>query len=398
MNFEFTQEEKNFRKEVEDFVRQEMPSDWDDKALYWPGGYGTLAIFESEFKDFVDQFRAKLGRRGWLTINWPRESGGMGSVMKHGIFIDVLSYHRLPYDDVSSSIGGPTIAHVGSEELKKEWLPRISRGEVRFWLGYSEPNSGSDLGSLQTKAEEDGDDYIINGQKIWSSGAHIADYGWMMVRTDPKTKNHEGLTLMIVDNNIPGITIRPLENIAGIHSFNEVFFDNVRVPKKNVVGQINKGFYHLMYALQHERIVISVGAFRRVFDELLKYVKETSFNGENLGKNARVRDGLAEIAIDIDVLFGYYWRIASAMDRGLNPSIEASALKLFSTELSQKIANISMDILGPYGQVERGSKWAQLKGRIAIGYMDSVSGPIGAGTSEIQRSLIATRGLGLPRK
>ena len=180
MDFEFTKEEKAFRKEVEDFAKEELPSDWDEKALYWPAGYGTLPLFEAEFKDFCDRFLRKLGSKGWLSLGWPKEYGGMASMMKHAIFDDVMSYYRAPSGDVATFIGGPTIARVGSEEMKEEWLPKIARGDVRFWLGYSEPNAGSDLGSLQTRAEEDGDDFVINGQKIWSSGAHIADYAWLM--------------------------------------------------------------------------------------------------------------------------------------------------------------------------------------------------------------------------
>ncbi|MFA6224230.1 MAG: acyl-CoA dehydrogenase family protein, partial [Desulfomonilaceae bacterium] len=268
---------------------------------------------------------------------------------------------------------------------------------VRFWLGYSEPNAGSDLGSLQTRAEEDGDDLVINGQKVWSSGAHIADYAWLMARTDSTAKKHEGLSLMIVNNRSPGITIRPIENVCGLHSFNEVFFDDVRIPKKNVVGKMNKGFYYLMVALQFERIVLGVGAFRRILDELVKYVNKTTCDGEILGRSSMVRDKLATMAIEIEVLYGFYWRTAWLMDKEVVPTLESSALKLFGSELGQTFASTAMEILGPYGQLTRGSKWVPLKGMISLGYLDSISGPIGAGSSEVMRGLIATRGLGLPR-
>ena len=203
---------------------------------------------------------------------------------------------------------------------------------------------------------------------------------------------------MIVDNKSPGITIRPLENICGIHSFNEVFFDDVRIPKKNIVGKMNKGFYYLMLALQYERLIVGAGAFRRVLEELVKYVKETKYNGETLGKNSMVRDKLTTMAIEIEVLYGFYWRTVWMMDKGLVPELEASSLKLFGTELGRTFASVAMEILGLYGQLERGSKWAPLRGRVSLGYLDSISGPIGAGTSEVQRGIIATRGLGLPLK
>jgi len=397
LDFRFSAEEEAFRKEVEDFTKKELPPDWDDRAIFWPGGYGTTPIFEAEFSDLCKQFNRKLGRKGWLSISWPKEYGGMYSWVKQAIFNDVMVYYRAPAGDVSTIIGGPTILLVGSEETKKEWLPRIASGEVGFWLAYSEPNSGSDLASLQTSAVEDGDDLVINGQKTWSSGAHVTDYAWMIARTDPNVPKHRGISLMIVDNKSPGITMRPLINICGIHSFNEVFFDNVRVPKKNIVGEKNKGFYYLMLALQFERLVAWTGGFKRTFEELVQYVKETKRNGEVLGKDPLIQNKLAARAIDIEVLYGFYWRTAWMIDKGLVPELEASALKLFATELSRTLANTGMEILGLYGQLDRGSKWAPLRARICAGYLDSISGPIGAGTSEVQRSIIATRGLGLPR-
>jgi 3-oxocholest-4-en-26-oyl-CoA dehydrogenase alpha subunit len=398
MNFDFTEEEINFRREVEDFARTELPPDWDEKALYWPAGYGTLPGLEEEFKDFQDRLLLKLGRRGWLSAGWPVEYGGMNSMIKHAILDDVMSYHRAPGGDVSNAIAGPTILLVGSDEMKKEWLPRISRGEVRFWLGYSEPNAGSDLASIRTRAVEDGDYFVINGQKTWSSGAHIADYGWVLVKTDAGAARYAGETLMIVDNRSPGVTIRPIENICGIVSFNEVFFDDVRVPRKNIVGEMNRGFYCVMTALLYERLFVGIGAFRRVLDDLVGYVKETERDGKPLAEDPLVRDKLAAMAVEIEVLYGFYWKTAWLMDRGQVPVLEASVLKLFGTELSRKIAGTAMEILDLHGQLKSGSKYAPLRGLVSLGYLDSVSGPIGAGTSEVQRGIIATRGLGLPRR
>ncbi len=397
MDFDFTDEEKALRAEMESFVRDELPADWDDKAICWPGGFGTYTQYEGEFKPFCRAFNRKLGQRGWLSLGWPKAYGGQGSMMKLAIFRDVMTYHRAPGGDISASISAPTIAHFGSEEMKQEWLPRISRGEVSFWLGYSEPGAGSDLASIRTEAVEDGQDFVINGQKLWSSGAHVADYGWLAVRTDPHVPPHKGISLIIVDNASPGVTIRPVVNICGIHSFNEVFFDDVRVPRKNLVGERNKGFHYLMHALQHERLAVSVGGFRRVLEELIQYVKEGTSGGRELAKDRLVRNKLAVMAIDVEVLYGLYWHAAWTMDQGRVPELEASALKPFASELSRRLAGLGMEILGLYGQLERGSKWTPLKGRICVGYLDSVSSSIGAGTSEVQREIIATRGLGLPR-
>jgi alkylation response protein AidB-like acyl-CoA dehydrogenase len=398
MDFAFSEEEQAFRREVEAFAQSELPADWDDRALYWPGGYGTMSNFEEEFKPFCDGFLRKMGKRGWLSIGWPVDCGGMNSMMKQAILDDILTYHRAPSGEVSTVIGGHTIARVGSDEMKRQWLPKIAAGELRFWLGYSEPNAGSDLSSIKTSAVDDGDEFIVNGQKIWSSAAHIADYAWLLARTDPNASKHGGATLMLVDNRSPGITIRPITNICGIHSFNEVFFDDVRVPKKNIVGALNYGFYCVMLALQYERTFVGAGAFRRVLQELVQYVRENDSARFRFGNTATLRSRMAEMATEVEVLYGLYWRTAWMMDQGLVPELEASVLKMFATELSRTLANMAMDLLGPYGQLERGSKWTPLKGRISLGYLDAVSGPIGAGTSEVQRGIVATRGLGLPRR
>ncbi|PKN35052.1 MAG: acyl-CoA dehydrogenase [Deltaproteobacteria bacterium HGW-Deltaproteobacteria-19] len=397
MNFAFSEEEIRFRSEVDTFVRRELPPDWDERSFYWPAAYGAIAVFEEEHQAFCRAFLRQLGARGWLSLGWPEACGGGGSMMKQAIADDVISYYRAPSGNIATVIGGPTIIFVGSEEMKREFLPPIARGEINFWLGYSEPNAGSDLASLKTTAVSDGDDFIVNGQKIWSSGAHVSDYAWLLARTDPAAGGHRGATLLLVDNNLPGVTIRPIENIVGFHSFNEVFFDDVRVPKRFMVGGLNKGFYNVMVALQFERLVVGIGAFRRILDELVGYVKERYGRKKDRVKNTLARNALASIAIDIEVLYGLYWQNVWMMEQGRVPELEASAMKLFSTELSRKLAGVAVDVLGLPAQLDRGSLYAPLQGRVMAGYLDAVSGPIGAGTSEIQRGIIATRGLGLPR-
>jgi alkylation response protein AidB-like acyl-CoA dehydrogenase len=243
---------------------------------------------------------------------------------------------------------------------------------------------------------EDGEDLVINGQKTWSSGAHVSDFAWMLVRTDPNARAHKGISLVIVDNRSEGITIRPLINICGFHSFNEVFFDNVRIPKSNIIGERNRGWYYAMAALDFERLVVPVGGFRRTFEELVQWVREVRHDGEVLINDPIIRDKLAEMAIDIDVAYMFFWQTAWMLDRWLLPNIEAYVLKLVATELSRKLANTAVDVMGPYGELERGAKWAPLGGRMCTGYLDCISALVGAGTSEIQRSIVAIRGLGLP--
>lgn len=399
MDFQFSDEEKAFIKEVEDFVEKELPSDWDEKAFYWPVAYGTTLYSEQEYQDIFRSFSRKLGEKGWLSLMWPAEYGGESSPMKQAILSDILDYHRAAYDCASMVIYGPTIALHGSDEMKNKWLPRIAAGEATFWLAYSEPDAGSDLASIQTTAVEDGDDLVLNGQKIWSTGAHVMDYAWLIARTNPNVRRDQGISLMIVDTKSQGISVRPLINICGLHSFNEVFFDNVRVPKQNIIGEKDKGFYYLMSALQGERFLITVGTFRRTFEELVEYVKTAKYDGRPLREDPSVRNKLADLKVDLEVLYGFYWRTVWLMENRLFSSeLDASALKLFATEFTQKLANTGMEILGLYGQLEQGSNWAPLKGRIGLGYLDSVSATIGAGTSDIQRMIMATRGLGLPKK
>lgn len=398
MDFHFNEAEKKFRAEVEEFILEEMLPGYADKDLYWPGGYGAISEFEVR-DPAVEKLREKMGERGWLTMAWPKEYGGGGrSFVEQAIFFELLSYYGMPGMDISTLIAGPTILRFGSEELKSEWIPRIVKGNLKFWLAYSEPDAGSDLAAIQARADIDGDDLIVNGQKIWGSGAHVADCGWMVARTDMAAPPYKGTSLFIVDNKSPGITIRPIVNINGFHSFNEVFFDNVRVPKKSVVGDMNMGFYYLMVALDFERLVISMGGFRRRFEDLLNYTRITRRNGKLLSEDARVRAKLAQLATEIEIAFLLYYKTAWMMDNNLFPNIEASEIKLITTLLSRKLADAGMEIMGQQAQLWPGSRHAPLSGRFAVGYLDSISAVIGAGTSEIQRNILAQRGLGLKRK
>jgi len=397
MDFSFTPEQEALRREIGAFVKGALPADWDERVVYWPGSYGTMPQTETQFLEITRRFNRLLGEKGWLSLGWPREHGGQGSALKAAVAGYTLSYHRVPAGGIATSIVGPTLILVGTDEQKREFLPRIARGEIAFWLAYSEPNAGSDLVSLKTTAVDDGDAFVVNGQKIWSSGAHVSDYGWAIVKTDLEAHPHRSATLMIIPNDTPGVTINPIINICGNHSFNEVFFDDVRVPKKYVVGEVNQGFYYVMLALQFERMTIGAGAFVRVLEELVRFARETARNGRPLSEDPRVRRALADVAIEIEIFLGLYWQTAWMQERGQVPELEASALKLLFTELSVKLANTAVDLLGPYGLLDKGSRWAPFDGRVGVGYLDSISGPIGAGTSEIQKTILATRGLGLPR-
>jgi 3-oxocholest-4-en-26-oyl-CoA dehydrogenase alpha subunit len=400
MEFQFSEKENAFRDEVEEFLKIQLPPDWPQKSTHWPGGYGSMEMREdATLLETAFRFRKKLVEKGWLTISWPKEYGGKQfSYMEQAIFDERVSYYRAPGMGIATGIAGPSILHFGTEANKKEWIPRIANAEIEMWLGYSEPDSGSDLASIQTSAVEDGDDYVVNGQKIWSTIAHIADYAWMVVRTDPDAAKHKGISFLIVDNKSPGVSIRPLTNIVGVHSFNEVFFDNVRVPKKNLIGEKNMGFYYLMLALDFERLMVGIGGFKRILEEFIDYVKQVERDGSPLGGQASVKKQLALISTKLEIAYMFFWRTAEKLDKGESTSVEASALKLICTEISRLLANAATDILGPYGLLMMNSKWAPFRGMAPRGYLDCISATIGAGSSEIMRNIIAMRGLGLPRK
>jgi len=399
MEFQFNEREQTFKEEVEAFLEKELPSEWPEMSSHWPGGYGSLESANEEVVKAAFTFRRRLAEKGWLTISWPKEFGGEEhSYMEQAIFDERVSYYRAPGMGIATGIAGPTILRFGSDENKSDWVQTISKGEIEMWLGYSEPNSGSDLAGIQTTAVDDGDDFIINGQKIWSTIAHLADYAWLIAVTDTDAPRHRNASLFVVDNKTPGVTIRPIINILGIHSFNEVFFDNVRVPKRNMIGEKNMGFYYMMTALDFERLMVGIGGFRRLFEQFVEYVKQSERDGLPLGKNHTVRKKLAEIAVKIEMAYIFFWRTASMLDKGLVPSVESSVLKLTATELSRALADVTMEILGPYGQLMSGSTGAPFRGMSPRGYLDCISSTIGAGTSEIQRNIIAMRGLGLVKK
>ncbi|MEE8443146.1 MAG: acyl-CoA dehydrogenase family protein, partial [Dehalococcoidia bacterium] len=275
MDFHFPPEYEGFRNEIREFARQELPADWGEEELDNGGSEAVKAI------------RKKLAAKGWLTLPWPKEYGGMGAPhLQQMVFNEETAYNRVPATDNAITMLGPILMLEGNEEQKSSFLPPIANAEVRWAQGYSEPGSGSDLASVQTRAVEDGDDYIINGSKIWTSFAHYSDWIFMLARTDPDAPKHRGISFFLADMKTPGLTVRPIINMAGIHGFNEVFFDNVRVPKRNLVGELNRGWYVGARLLDFERSGIgrSAGA-RRTLEELVKFAKETNWNGQTLAKN-----------------------------------------------------------------------------------------------------------------
>lgn len=395
MDFRFTEEEEAFRKEVRQWLKKEIPQRWIElDAGIWEETDESWALSR--------QFQRKLAEKGWLAPAYPKEYGGSEmSHLKRLILAEEMAYNRAPVGvevEISVNWAGPAIMLFGTEKQKRHYVTGVAKGDLIFCLGYSEPNAGSDLASLQTRAVEDGDEYVINGQKIWCSFAHYADCCWLAARTDPDASKHKGISMLLVDMKTPGITVRPLINILNRHSFNEVFFDDVRIPKDNLVGEKNRGWYQLAVALDFERSSIGWAAGNhRIIDELVQYAKETKRNGEVLANDPLIRNELAEVAVENEVARMMCYRIAWMYSRGLHPSYESSMSMVFVSEVMRRLANVGMRILGHYGQLDVGSKWAVLNARIMRMYLASVSIGVGGGSNEIQRNIIAMRGLGLPR-
>jgi len=394
MDFRDAPEEAAFRQEVRAFIEQEAPK--SERGM--SGEEALLSNWERNQEWFK-----KLAEKGWVAPAWPKEYGGAGlTTMQQFILNEELALARAPrplHLIIGLGMAGPTIIVHGTEEQRNKHLPGILAGEDIWCQGYSEPGSGSDLASLQTRAVRDGDDYVINGQKIWTTLAHVAKWMILLARTEPDAPKHKGITYFIVDMKSPGVTVRPLMNMADTHEFNEVFFDNVRVPKENIIGEENRGWYSAMTTLDFERSAIggAIGMKQSV-EAMIDYAREhTEDHTSALEQNPTLRYELADRMLEVETARMLSYRVVTLQNRGLIPNYEASMMKFYNSELNQRIARTGMHILGMYGQLMRGETLAPKKGRYCYGYLRSVAYTIEGGTSEVQRNIVAQRGLGLPR-
>jgi alkylation response protein AidB-like acyl-CoA dehydrogenase len=384
MDLELSPEEKAYQQELRELLQREVTEEVVAETISMKG------LGPHSFK-----LLRKLGEKGLLAPSWPVQYGGLGlSHVTQAIMGNELGYCHGPYP-LNGLVIGNTLLQVGSDSQKEYYLPKIAKGEIEFALGYTEPQSGSDLASIEIRAVESGNKFIINGQKIYNSEAHCAQYHWLAARTDTSVPKHKGLSLFIVDLASPGITIRPLITMAGLRT-NEVFYDDVRVPKENLVGEKNKGWDSMMMALTRERAV-SIGEDHRWFDELVKYVLQSIKDNHARFQETQILEKLAQLAMEIHIGYLLIYRASSLVDDGIPLRYESSMAKTFVRELRQRLFITAMEILGPYGQIRQGSKWAMLDGQILRGYLYMTQGTIVAGTSEIQRNIMAIRGLGLPR-
>ena len=392
MDFTFTPEQEAFRSELKQFLAEQLPSDWkveNDREGLGPEGL-----------EFSRRFAHALGERGWLTMSWPEQYGGRGaSHIEQLIYNEEMSWAGAPLGfGFGTQLVGPTLMVHGTQEQKARFLPPIARAEVLWCQGFSEPGAGSDLASLQTRAVRDGDDYVINGQKIWTSEGHLADWMILLARTDQEAPKHRGISYFLVDLKTPGISMLPLVNLMDTHAFNQVYFDNVRVPKENLVGEENKGWYVATTTLDFERSGINrvIWALRQYY-ELVDFVKESAAAKQVWAMSPSLRYRLADLRIAFEIGRLLAYRVAWLQSAGQIPNYESSMAKMYGSELNRHFGTEAVTILGLAGQLEPGTRWAPLQGRLERTFLAGFSYTIAGGTSEIQRNIIAQRGLGLPR-
>lgn len=378
MDLNLTADEQTFRDEFRAWLREHVkPATTVDELKAW-----QRTLFEG----------------GWAGISWPKQYGGRGAtLMQQAIFQEELALAEAPHliGTIGLSLVGPTIIAMGTEEQKARYLPKILSSEEIWCQGFSEPNAGSDLAAVGTKAVRDGDDFVINGQKIWTSFAHIADWCLLLVRTDLNAPKHKGITCLLVDMHLDGISVRPLRMMSGDAGFNEVFYSDVRVPVTQVLGKINEGWTTAITALMNERANLGTGVqviFRRNLNALIARAHTIARNGRPASADPVVRQKLAQAYLELEILRLNTNRALTSLSKSGVPGPEGSTLKLYWSEMNQRTQQIAQEILGPYGQLADFDE-----GRWAYGYLRSRGNTIEAGTSEVQRNIIAERVLGLPK-
>jgi alkylation response protein AidB-like acyl-CoA dehydrogenase len=398
MQFKLTEQQQALKKEFDDFFREEMKNA--------PSVYRYQSLLEAAYTTdegwaFCQRMQKMLIEKGWYVRHWPKEYGGEDAPLVEQLILnESMAYYGVPgVDGWGVGMFGPTLMLYASDEQKKRLLPPIARGQVQYCQGWSEPNAGSDLASLRTTAIKDGEHYVVNGQKTWITAAHRSDRMFLLARTDPASKRNAGLSVFNVDMSIPGIEVRPIMYMNGVHLYNEIFFTDARIHESERIGQENQGWGMTRDTMNFERS--GAGTYvgiRRVLESLLEYIKTTKRHGKLLADDPLVRQKLGRLYSEMEAGRALSYQIAWLQEKGnlrFSPAA-ASESKVFGTELVQRVADFAIEIMGLHGQLEH-SPWAPLNGAMAESYQESVAAVIYAGSNEIQRNIIAWVGLGLPR-
>jgi alkylation response protein AidB-like acyl-CoA dehydrogenase len=389
MDFAFSPADEAYRQQVREWLAKNHPG----KS---PGPHGSTVWLQ-----WAKDWQRRAYEAGYVGLGWPQQYGGIeGTLTQHVILTQEIVRARAPQfvGQMGVRMLGPTLLHYGSEAQRQRYLPRILRAEEIWCQGYSEPNAGSDLASLQTQAVEDGDDFVVNGQKIWTSGAHYADFCFLLVRTDPQAPKHRGISYLLVDMHSPGITVKPLKQMTGTAHFNETFFENVRVPKANLVGELHRGWYHATTTLSYERTLLANSARTELFFEDMRSLAERStYQGLPATKHPVMRQTIAQLKIETEIAKLLFYRNLTTELRGAVPGPEASIMKLYSTELNHRICDTALDLMGPFAALWHDSKYVVDEGMWQHEHMYTRGLIIGGGTSQIQKNIIGERALGLPK-
>lgn len=388
MEFAFTPEQEKFAQDLRDYIKSHMTPELEADLERQDMTKGAA------HQAFIRQ----MGRDGWLGVGWPKEYGGQGRTpIEQHIFSETMAYYHIALPEMALNAVGPAIMRVGTEEQKQKFLPKIISGQMEVAIGYSEPEAGSDLASLKTSAVREGDEYVINGQKVFTSCAHYADYLWLAARTDPQAPKHKGISVFMIPMQHEGITIEG-NYIIGGERLNTTFLDNVRIPADWIIGEENKGWKYITTQLDFERVAISPsGSMRRNIEDVTRWAKETRIDGAPVFDKDWVRQKLAEMTMEVEVLRMLNLHVAWMITAGQVPFAEASMVKVWGSELRNRVNAGLLQILGQHGQLQTGSKWAPLKGRIEHAYRSDIIFTFGGGAVEIQRDIIAQAGLLLPR-
>jgi alkylation response protein AidB-like acyl-CoA dehydrogenase len=395
MDLNLTPSEQAFRDEFRAWLGSNIPAEWDPAA---PHDEDSRQRF-----DFLRAWQKKMFEAGWAGIHWPKEYGGRGvTLIEQTIFIEEMARAAAPplINVLGLSLLGPTLIAYGTEDQKQRFLAKILSADEIWCQGYSEPNAGSDLAALRSEAVLEGDHFIVNGQKTWTSYGHFADWCFAVVRTDPDVPKHKGLTYILIDMHSPGISVRPLKQMTGDSEFNEVSFQNVRVPVENVVGKINGGWEIAIATLMFERGTLGASlqiTFKRQIERLIELSRTTERDGRPASADPIIRQKLAQIYSEIEVFRLNQMRTITRMSKSGVPGPEGSIQKIFWSEMNQRMQQVAMEMLGPFGQLTRGSDYAVDHGQWAHAYLRSRGNTIEAGTSEIQRNIIGHFVLGLPK-
>jgi alkylation response protein AidB-like acyl-CoA dehydrogenase len=388
MYLTLTPELEAFRHQVRSYFTALMTP--EVTAELRSGGYeGPL------YKELV----RKLGADGWLGLSWPEEYGGQGkSLMHQAVFFDESQRMGVPVPFLTTNTVGPTLMRFGSDSQRQRFLPGIVRGEIHFSIGYSEPGAGTDLASLRTRAVRDGDDYVVNGQKQWTSIVHHADYIWLACRTDPDAPKHKGISILIVPTTAAGFTWTPVPIIGGGFT-SATFYDDVRVPAANLVYGENKGWKLITAQLNHERVALSSpGVVQRRLDDVRRWAQETKLpDGRRVIDQEWVQVNLARVRAKLEFLRLLNWKVAWGAERDEVHPADASAVKVFGSEFYIEAYRLLMEVVGPAATLQEGSPGAVLAGELEKAMRNTLILTFGGGTNEIQRDIIATIGLGMPR-